>query len=88
MDPAIFPRVELPPGTRIERLDAINHPPHYQAANGMEAIDVIESFGLNFNLGNAIKYLLRAGKKGDTSTDLAKASWYIAREIQAQERAK
>lgn len=68
------------------RIDAVDHPPHYQAG-GLEAIDVIEAFGLNFRLGNAVKYLLRAGRKGDAKTDIAKARWYIDRELAALERA-
>ena len=58
----------------------INHPKHYQG-NGLEAIDVIEAFGLDFNLGNAIKYILRAGKKNCKNEDLEKALWYITRSI-------
>ncbi len=61
--------------------DNVNHPEHYQAENGMEAIDVIEAFDLNFNLGNAIKYILRAGHKDDEGQDLKKAMWYLKREI-------
>ena len=41
----------------------VNHPTHYQSKNGMEVIDVIDNFELNFNLGNAVKYILRCGKK-------------------------
>lgn len=59
--------------------DLVNHPPHYQTAAGIEAIDVIEQYGLGLHLGNAMKYLLRAGRKGDTATDLGKARWYLAR---------
>ena len=44
-------------------------------------IDVIEAFNLNFKLGNAIKYILRAGKKDSITQDLRKAIWYIEREI-------
>lgn len=58
----------------------VEHPAHYQG-NGLEAIDVIEAFDLGFNMGNAIKYILRAGKKGDKCEDLAKAQYYLAREI-------
>ena len=58
----------------------VNHPPHYKAA-GIEAIDVIEAFGLGFNLGNAIKYILRADRKGAALNDLAKANWYLEREL-------
>ena len=59
--------------------DPIN-PGHYKAGS-MECIDVIEAFRLNFHLGNAVKYLLRAGKKGPRLEDLRKAAWYIDREI-------
>jgi hypothetical protein len=55
-------------------------PSHYKAG-GMEAIDVIEAFGLDYHLGNATKYILRAGKKGDRIEDLRKAVWYLEREI-------
>lgn len=61
-------------------LDLVNHPPHYQS-NGMEVIDVIETFELGFNRGNAVKYVLRAGKKGSEVQDLEKARWYLDREI-------
>lgn len=61
--------------------DAVNHPSHYQSGAGIEAIDVIEGFGLGFSLGNAVKYVLRAGKKGDAIEDLRKARWYLDREI-------
>lgn len=59
--------------------DNINHPQHYQS-NGMEVIDVIEAFDLGFHLGNATKYILRAGRKTeDTDTDIKKAIWYLNR---------
>jgi rRNA processing protein Krr1/Pno1 len=62
--------------------DMVNQPPHYKTASGLEAIDVIEAFGLGFSLGNAIKYILRAGKKGDRIEDLEKSRWYLTREIE------
>jgi phosphatidylserine/phosphatidylglycerophosphate/cardiolipin synthase-like enzyme len=64
--------------------DAVNHPPHYGGAdNPYEAIKVIEAWGLGFCLGNAVKYISRAGKKTDPALqDLKKARWYIDREIQ------
>jgi len=62
--------------------DLVNHPGHYQTENGLEAIDVIESFDLNFHLGNAVKYILRAGKKDSYIQDLEKAVWYLEREIE------
>lgn len=63
--------------------ERVNHPAHYQSGNGMEVIDVIDAFGLGFNLGNAVKYILRAGKKDKDNdiTDLEKAKWYLQREI-------
>jgi hypothetical protein len=69
------------------RLEVVDHPPHYQTAAGIEAIDVIEAFELGFSLGNAVKYILRAGKKGDRLDDLKKARWYLSREIANAEKA-
>jgi hypothetical protein len=62
--------------------EMVNHPSHYQSSK-FEAIDVIEEFNLNFNTGNAVKYILRAGKKFEDKTleDLKKAVWYLEREI-------
>jgi hypothetical protein len=59
----------------------VDHPEHYQA-NGIETIEVIEGYNLNFNLGNVIKYILRADKKGNKKQDLEKAQWYLKREIE------
>ena len=67
-----------------ERQKQINHPDYYKSKNGdYEAIDFIEANSLNFNLGNVIKYIVRAGRKvgEDESTTLQKASWYLEREI-------
>lgn len=64
-----------------EAHDPVNAPTHYRG-NGMEAIEVIEAFSLGFRLGNAVKYILRAGKKGDVVEDLEKAAWYLKREIE------
>ena len=61
-------------------MENVNHPSHYQ--QGIEAIDVIESWGLNFSLGNVIKYTLRAPYKGKQIEDLEKARWYLDREIE------
>lgn len=66
--------------------ETINHPPHYKSNTGLEVIEVIEAFDLGFNLGNVIKYILRADKKGQMLTDLKKASWYLQREINKGER--
>lgn len=63
--------------------DMVNHPPHYQTESGLEAIDVIESFFANdYHLGNAFKYLARAGKKSDAREDIEKAIWYLNRHLE------
>lgn len=64
--------------------DLVNHPSHYQS-DKFEVIDIIEAFNLNFNLGNAVKYILRAGKKDDRQQDLEKAQWYLNRELSKYE---
>jgi len=58
----------------------VNHPNHYNIGN-IEVIDFIESWELNFSLGNAIKYIARAPYKGKELEDLKKAKWYLEREI-------
>lgn len=58
----------------------VNHPKHYNSGK-IETIDVIEDWNLNFNLGNAIKYIARAEHKGNKKEDLEKAVWYLEREI-------
>lgn len=63
--------------------NSVNSPAHCQLG-GIEAIDVIDEAvadPASFYRGNAIKYLLRAGRKGDAKQDLEKACWYIDREI-------
>lgn len=60
--------------------DQVNHPKHYtNHPSGVECIDIAEH--MNFCRGNAIKYIWRAGEKGDAVEDLKKALWYINREI-------
>jgi hypothetical protein len=60
--------------------DVVNHPQHYTSiVPGIECIQVTEHF--NFNRGNAIKYVWRAGAKGSELEDLKKARWYLDREI-------
>ena len=65
--------------------EMINHPSHYNQGK-YEAIDVIEDWQLNFNLGNTVKYISRAGHKDDIIQDLKKASWYLDREIKRLEK--
>jgi len=58
----------------------VNSPAHYQGKT-FEVIDIINDYSLNFELGNAIKYILRADKKGNKKQDLEKAIWYLNHEL-------
>jgi hypothetical protein len=62
-------------------IEKINHPSHYAAGRKYEPIDVIDDWGLGFSLGNALKYISRAGRKESVIDDLNKAVWYIQHEI-------
>lgn len=60
--------------------DPVNYPSHYTShPSGIECITVTRHF--NFNLGNVIKYIWRAGEKGNAIEDLQKARWYLTDEI-------
>lgn len=65
-------------------MDKVNHPSHYNAGK-IECIEFIEDQRLGFHLGNAVKYIVRAGKKDPEKTveDLEKAIWYIRRHLEA-----
>lgn len=67
----------------------VNHPQHYNVGS-IETIDVIEGlgWGQGFNLGNALKYLMRCEHKGKKKEDLEKAMWYIKRELENIEEEK
>jgi hypothetical protein len=67
--------------------EAVDHPPHYGGADNVyEHIKVCDAWGLNYRLGNATKYIARAGKKTDNPLeDLKKARWYIDSEIKRLE---
>jgi hypothetical protein len=68
-------------------IETVDHPPHYGGKdNPYEAIKVIEAWRLGFCLGNAVKYIARAGKKGSVIEDLKKAAWYLNREIERREK--
>jgi len=61
-------------------MENVNHPKHYTVhPSGVECIQVTEH--MNFNLGNAMKYIWRASEKGNQTEDLQKAAWYLNREI-------
>jgi predicted DNA-binding transcriptional regulator AlpA len=61
--------------------DTVNHPAHYKVG-GIETIDFIEAKKLGYNLGNVVKYVTRAGHKGNIKEDLEKARWYLNRELE------
>lgn len=67
---------------RNMEFDPVNHPPHYTHYKGIEVIQLTEQ--LNFNRGNVVKYIARAGIKEDSDEfeDLKKAQWYLVRELQ------
>lgn len=69
-------------GVQPVKDDPVNHPSHYTSGK-IEVIDFIEDQKLPYHLGNAVKYICRAGKKDPTKTaeDLEKAVWYIRRYI-------
>lgn len=65
--------------------DNVNHPSHYTShPSGIECIQITEH--MDFCIGNAIKYLWRAGGKNDEVEDLKKAIWYIQRKIDLIEK--
>lgn len=66
--------------------EVVNHPKHYTTGN-IEVIDYIEDQNLGYCLGNAVKYISRAGKKDPSKEieDLYKAAWYVNRRIKELE---
>ena len=66
--------------------DLIKHPKHYCDGRLYEAKDVIRNWELNFNLGNTVKYIARAGRKDDIVQDLKKARQYLDFEIEYLEK--
>jgi hypothetical protein len=61
--------------------EKVDHPDHYGGENNpYEAIKIIEAWGLDFHLGNVVKYISRAGKKSENALeDMRKAKWYLDR---------
>lgn len=60
--------------------DTVNHPDHYTHGK-FETVEVIEDWGLDYHLGNALKYISRCRHKGKYTEDLKKAIWYLQRAI-------
>lgn len=76
-----------PPAPPERRREEVNHPDHYGGAdNPYEVIKVIDAWGLDFCLGNCVKYIARAGKKDARGTDLKKAAWYLNHAIERLDR--
>ena len=65
----------------MENFDVVNRPSHYCEDRTYEPIAVIKDWKLNFNLGNVVKYISRAGRKDDILQDLKKAKFYLDWEI-------
>lgn len=83
-------RLQAFPRGKAEALDdPVEHPKHY-TDGGIEVIDYIEAKGLGYHLGNAVKYISRAGRKDPAKTieDLEKAVWYIQRKIKLLKEGK
>lgn len=68
---------------KARHYDAVSKPSHYSEGRTHMPKDVIRDWGLNFNLGSAVKYLSRAGRKGDAIEDLKKAITCVQFEIEA-----
>ena len=62
------------------KLNLVDHPTHYNHG-AYETIDVIEDWNLDFNCGNAIKYISRHMHKGTAIRDIEKAIWYLQRRL-------
>lgn len=70
----------------VSKFDSVQNPSHYVEGRKYEPRKVIHDWGLNFNLGNAVKYISRAGRKESAVEDLKKAIQYIAFEIEELEK--
>lgn len=77
----------MTPKKPLAKREAVNHPDYYGGDTTYEVIKVLHAWGLNFNasLFNVVKYIARAGKKGDTLEDLKKARFYLDYEIKRLE---
>lgn len=78
--------LDYPPrATDVEttKPDMVNHPPHYAEGREHEPKDVIRDWGLNYNLGSAVKYISRAGRKENMIQDIDKAIAYLGFEREA-----
>ena len=84
---AVVPRKGDAPSECVDPLEqsVIDHPKHYNQGK-IEVIDYIDDQKFNFNLGNVVKYISRAGHKKDAIEDLEKALWYLKHEIDMRKK--
>lgn len=68
-----------------KEFDVVNRPSHYCAGRKYEPIEVIKDWELDFDLGNCVKYISRAGRKDSKLQDLRKAQFYLEHEIKCLE---
>lgn len=78
----------LPAAKEPSQTEQVDHPAYYGGDSVYEAIKVIEAWQLPFDIGNAVKYIARAGKKGDRLQDLEKALWYLSRAVGNEKAAR
>jgi len=72
----------------VKKKEQVKHPDHYAAGREYEPYKVIFDWGLDFNLGNVVKYISRAGRKDPNKLleDLQKARQYLDYEIECVEK--
>jgi len=68
--------------------DAVSNPEHYTAGRQHEPLDVVEDWCLDYHLGNVVKYISRAGRKGSMVQDLEKAMFYLTRKINIEKESE
>ena len=70
----------------MQKVDPVNSPAHYCEGRSIEPLSVIEDWGLPHHLGCAVKYIARAGRKGNAAQDIRKAIFYLSRYASILER--
>ena len=80
--PLQYEALSSSPSATARPVETVDHPSHYQTESGIECIDAIEAAltpeeFAGFCKGNSLKYLWRAGKKGEKAKDIGKAQWYL-----------
>ncbi|MCW4026727.1 MAG: DUF3310 domain-containing protein [Candidatus Bathyarchaeota archaeon] len=71
-----------------EDFDSVQNPAHYTDGRKYEPVKVIEDWGLDYHMGNALKYISRAGRKKSLIEDLQKAIFYLERRISIETERK